>query len=107
MEIEKPKVQDNKKNLNENRELLDLVYTVFEQNAAGKRLLAKLKELYISDRSTAMVFPGNIQAILQKFGSIDVYSGFKAGQASVIFGIETIIEEYKQMELNNQSRGSK
>jgi len=98
MELEQPKVQTNEKNLNEDQEKLILAYEVFEKSEAGKKLLKKLKEYYISDKYNGVIFPRDMQLVLRNFGSVEVYAGYRSGQASVIFAIEHLIEAYKHMD---------
>lgn len=98
MKIEKPKVKIDNKNLNEDQETMILVNEVFNKYEPGKKLLAKLKNLYVSDKYCAVVFPVNVPAILQQFGTVEVYTGYRSGQASVIFGIERLLDEYKHID---------
>jgi len=99
MKTEKLKVQENGGNLNKPNELAILINEVFECTTAGKKLLHLLKEIYISNKNHAVIWPVNPE-ILKKFGSEEVYSGFRSGQASVIFQIEQLIEQYKQIVAN-------
>lgn len=90
------KVNDDKeKNLNEQKELAALVTEVFERNEYGKRLLVYLKDLYISDRYKAALFPTH-SSILSQFGSVEAYVGFRSGQANVIFHFEELIDQFKK-----------
>lgn len=97
MEIEKPKVQ-NSNEPNKSTELMILINNVFNNTEDGKKLLATLKNLFVSDKNSALVFPANMQSILSQFGSVETYAGFKAGQCGVIFWIESMIEAYRKME---------
>lgn len=96
MEIEKPKVQ-NGNEPNKPTELMLLIDAVFDKTPAGKKVLTALKDIYVSNKNTALVWPANVEAVLKQFGSVEVYSGFKAGQAGVIFWIESMIEAVKNM----------
>jgi hypothetical protein len=105
MEIEKPKVKTDDKNLNEDKELMILAYEVFEKSEAGKKLFKKLKDLYINNKYSALVFPANMQAVNQQFGSIEVYTGYRSGQNSIIFGIERLLEAYRHMDDKQPTKG--
>lgn len=99
MEIEAPKVQHNVKDEPEKAcELAILLHNVFEQTQDGKKLLALLKQKYVSDKWEAGVFPANPTVLMAQFGgSAEAYSGFKSGQANVIFQIELLLEQYPAM----------
>jgi hypothetical protein len=101
MEIEKPKVKTDDKNLNEENEYFLLAHLIFTTEH-GKKFLKKLKDFYVSDKYTAPVFPTNIYNIMKDFGSVEVYSGYRAGQASVVFAIEKFVEEYKKNSLKEK-----
>lgn len=107
MEIESPKVQDNVKDEpNKPNELAILVNNVFECDENGKKLFSVLKDLYVSNSFSAGVLPCPAN-VLPQFGSAEVYMGFREGQKNVIFFLERLLAEYKQMEANKTKPESK
>ena len=95
--MDKIKVASSKDDVNNAHAFSALLVEVFERTGPGKKLLNHLKDLYISDRYSARVFPMN-NVILQAFGSVESYMAFREGQKNVIFNIEEAMHQYKQEE---------
>jgi hypothetical protein len=99
MEIEKPKVQQSDEP-NKPTELMILINHIFNRTEEGKRLLAVLKDIYISNKYRAFTFPANMEMVLKQYGSVEVYAGYREGQRGVIFWLESMIDAYKKLESN-------